>query len=69
MKWFIVRREGGEREYVTLSRLKTVAPTVPIFGAERGAVRVVYDRILRAKGWPPFWSRNLVTGHERLVAG
>lgn len=54
LKWFVVREEGGELEYVSLRNLRReVAAGVPIFGAEDDERRVVYDRILASRWLPP----------------
>ena len=58
MKWFVVRQEGGEREYMSFADLRKVAETVPIVGAESEVrapkARVVHDKILQCAGRPPF---------------
>jgi len=63
-RYFVVREEAGEYEYVDQPSWYRLRREVPIFGVQVGATKVIYDRIVKAHGINPF---RRVNEHGEMI--
>ena len=61
IRYFVVRSEGGDFEFVDKPEWYRLRREVPIFGAQVGSTKVIYDRIRKRRGYSPFRRRSDVT--------
>jgi len=59
MKWFVVRYEGGEFEYISLRRLRYLRQHVVAFGAQKGHRRVTFYPARRGRPGLGFYVHDL----------